>query len=339
MGTLGDPLAEQAKGPFLNPVEMALSSKAETVGIVANSAYRRLFKRVFGPNAFADIETAYNNMAIAIAAFERSDRLDKFRSRFDLFVLEQTGRNPAFDASTFGVEIAGDGFREYVGPPNGFRSKFISRDEADGLALFNADSEVQLGVGSGTKAGGMCYLCHLTENHVVPGDDPNYANVVPGTYPPLFTDFSYDNLGIPVNPIITQLAGPQAIDHGRGGASRVAELQSLYPDLVVTGALAVDEIGKFKVSSLRNIAKTDPFSHNGYFSTLYGIVHFYNTRDTIPDCSEPLAEGETIGVNCWPSPEVPSTVNSGELGNLGLSVAQEMKIVMFLETLTDLPSH
>ena len=188
----------------------------------------------------------------------------------------------------------------------------------------------------------MCYLCHLNENHVVPADDPNHDTVAPGIYPPLFTDFSYDNLGIPVNPRIAQLADdPQPFDHGLRGASWVAELKSLFPDLAAAGGLAVDEIGKFKVSSLRNIAKTAPYGHNGYFAKLNGIVHFYNTRDsdTMSECSDPPAVGETIGVNCWPAPEVPSTVNSDELGNLGLSVAQEMKMVMFLETLTELPSH
>ena len=31
--------------------------------------------------------------------------------------------------------------------------------------------------------------------------------------------------------------------------------------------------------TLRNVAKTRPYGHNGYFKTLYDIVHFYNTRD------------------------------------------------------------
>ena len=51
--------------------------------------------------------------------------------------------------------------------------------------------------------------------------------------------------------------------------------------------------GKFKVSSLRNIALTAPYGHNGYFATLKDIVHFYNTRD--------------VSEEVWPAPEVPRT--------------------------------
>lgn len=250
MGSLGDPLAEQAKGPFLNPVEMALGSKAQVVETVMASDYAPLFTRVFGRNAFADIETAYDNIATAIAAFERSDRLEASSSKFDQFVKEQTAHNRQFDPATFGVAIdPGSGFRSYVGPPEGFSSRLLTYEQAEGLALFNADSEVQLGMGG--KAGEMCYLCHVADKHRVPANDPNHANVKPGIYPPLFTDFSYDNLGLPVNPRIARLAGAQQIDYGLGSASRVAELQSLNPGLVLAGGLAVDEIGKFKVATLR----------------------------------------------------------------------------------------
>ena len=55
--------------------------------------------------------------------------------------------------------------------------------------------------------------------------------------------------------------------------------------------------------------------------TIYDIVHFYNTRDV-------LGAG-------WLAPEVPATVNTDELGNLGLTLAQEQKLVKFLETLND----
>ena len=37
--------------------------------------------------------------------------------------------------------------------------------------------------------------------------------------------------------------------------------------------------GKFKVPTLRNVAATAPYTHNGYFATLRELVSFYNTRD------------------------------------------------------------
>ncbi len=318
-GPTGDPLADQAKGPFGNPVEMALTfentgsdTETEVVTIIQTSVYADLFEKVFGPNAFADVYLAYNNASIAIAAFERSKDLNKFKSKFDKFVAEQGG-----DISSFGVEVQTNGFRKYVGPPTGFKSKAYSYDEADGLAIFNADSYTQMGVTSPTgQNGGMCYLCHLTTNHeVVAGDQNNPTNgPAPGIYNPILTDFTFDNLGIPVNPRIAELAGPQPTDYGLGGqtAQLAAACQTCDPS---------EELGKFKVSSLRNLSRTAPYGHNGFFATIYDIVHFYNTRDV-------LGAG-------WPAPEVPATVNNDELGNLGLTLAQEQKLVKFLETLND----
>jgi cytochrome c peroxidase len=85
--------------------------------------------------------------------------------------------------------------------------------------------------------------------------------------------------------------------------------------------MAADENGKFKVPTLRNVAKTPPYGHNGYFDTLYDIVHFYNTRD-VPDAG-------------WAPPEYPDTMNTDELGNLGLTYEEELAVVAFMKTLTD----
>jgi cytochrome c peroxidase len=94
-----------------------------------------------------------------------------------------------------------------------------------------------------------------------------------------------------------------------------------YPDMGL-GAIVNDpeQNGKFKVMTLRNIALTAPYSHNGYFKTLGEIVHFYNTRD-VP--------------GLWPAPDVAENVNMTELGNLGLSAVEEDDIVAFLKTLSD----
>lgn len=46
--------------------------------------------------------------------------------------------------------------------------------------------------------------------------------------------------------------------------------------------------------SLRNIAITAPYTHNGVFQTLEQIVHFYNTRDVLPVCA-----GGNMGPGFW----------------------------------------
>jgi len=167
----------------------------------------------------------------------------------------------------------------------------LSSQEQWGLELFNTKAE--------------CNLCHLSE----PGMDSTGI----ATGKALFTDHTYDNLGIPANPEVWALTTfEDTTDLGLGGFLRSIG----KPDEVWMA-----EIGKFKVPTLRNIAKTPPYGHNGYFDTLYDIVHFYNTRDV-------ASEG-------WPMPEVPETVNTEELGNLELTYEEELAVVAFMRTLTD----
>ena len=83
-GALNDPLADQALGPFLNPVEMHNPDKYTVVFDAANSLqYGDLFEEVIGFDPLSDVEEAYNQIAIAIAAFERCDSsvLEKYSSR------------------------------------------------------------------------------------------------------------------------------------------------------------------------------------------------------------------------------------------------------------------
>jgi len=72
-------LEDQAKGPPLNPVEMASLSQEKVMGRLAEAGYGPLFEQVFGKNALN-----YDNMAKAIAAFERT--LITPDSAFDLYV-------------------------------------------------------------------------------------------------------------------------------------------------------------------------------------------------------------------------------------------------------------
>ena len=123
----------------------------------------------------------------------------------------------------------------------------------------------------------------------------------------MFTDFTYDNLGVPKNEEFP-LTGA-GVDFGLGP---------------VVGD--VDENGKFKVMTLRNVGLTAPYAHNGFFKSLKEMTHFYNTRD-VPGA---LKKGAS-----WPLPEYPATINTAELGNLGLSDSEEDAIVEFMKSLSD----
>lgn len=203
---------------------------------------------------------------------------------------------------------------------NAFTSKFdyylrgvarLSPQEFQGLVLF--------------RGKGKCAACHVLD-----GPGRGLGRGRPHPEGPLFTDFTFDNLGVPKNP-----ANPQGLgytDQGLGGflSSRV--------DYQV---FAADNLGKHKVPTLRNVdlrpttTSVKAYAHNGYFKSLEGIVHFYNTRDVKPACPGPYTEAEALAANCWPAPEYEATVNHTELGDLGLTPLQEKAIVTFLKTLSD----
>jgi len=82
-------LIEQAKDPFLNPVEMNNADAAEVVSKVRNASYVNDFLSVFGDNALDDVAAAYNHIAEALAAFEESEEVNMFTSKFDAFLIGQ----------------------------------------------------------------------------------------------------------------------------------------------------------------------------------------------------------------------------------------------------------
>ena len=269
--TLGDPLAEQAQGPFLNPGEMALPNASAVVRIISKSRYAYLFKWVFPRTNFNNIPETFDNVARAIAAFERSDKVTRFRSKFDQFWL--ACKRKGVDISQINVNT------DIETLPQGI----LNKKELKGLIIFNEPSK------------GNCAACHVTTD---------YVSKEGRMYPPLFTDFTYDNVGIPKhdNPSIEH----NPVDIGLGGR----------PDINDS-----EQLGKFKVPTLRNVSVTAPYGHNGYFPALESIVSFYNTRD----------------VQNWPVPEVSENVNTEEMGNLGLTPHEEHLLVVFMRSLEDRP--
>ncbi|MGA8050500.1 MAG: hypothetical protein WCA09_10005, partial [Burkholderiales bacterium] len=187
-------------------------------------------------------------------------------------------------------------------------------DEKLGLELF--------------KGKGRCAECHVLDKG-------------PKGEPPLFTDFTYDNLGVPRNPENPWYAMPASFNpEGRKWLDQgLGEFLASRADY---RRFASDNYGKQKVPTLRNVnRRPDPafvkgYMHNGYFKTLKGLVHFYNTRDIRPACKNPFTtEADALAQNCWPEAQVKTNVNRSELGDLGLTDAEENAIVKFMQTLSD----
>lgn len=83
-------LVEQAKAPFLNPLEMANPDKLSVIEKIRNSAYAALFEQVYGTDSLNNTETAFDQVADALAAFEGTDAFSPFTSKFDSFLAGQT---------------------------------------------------------------------------------------------------------------------------------------------------------------------------------------------------------------------------------------------------------
>ena len=281
---LGDPLADQALGPFLNPVEMANISKDQVISDIAASEYADLFEQVWGKNSLKKVNTAYDQVALSIAAFERTALFAPFSSKYDAYLEAclAEGGNKNNCAQGIGTVAENAGM------------KVFTKEEWQGMQLFMGDA--------------MCVACHVVDwtadsgNVVVPAWSPD------GTIPPMFTDFTFDNLGVPKN-------------------TEYPLSPTSPPDLGLGPVVGdYNENGKFKVMTLRNISDTAPYAHNGLFKTLKEITHFYNTRDV----AGALPKGQD-----WPAPEYPATMNTTELGDLGLSDKDEDAIVEFMKTLSD----
>jgi cytochrome c peroxidase len=85
-----------------------------------------------------------------------------------------------------------------------------------------------------------------------------------------------------------------------------------------------NDLGKFKVPSLRNIGLTGPYMHDGRFTNLQQVVEFYNSGVVDnPNLSPPLRlpppPGQTVG----------------PVLRLNLTQQQKDALVAFLRTLTD----
>jgi cytochrome c peroxidase len=289
---LGDPLAEQATGPFLNPLEQNMANEKSIVMVVRDSPYAALFKKVWGPkslDAEKDIHGTYVKIARSIAAYERSAEVNPFNSKFDDFWYNAKAKDLDVEA------IDETNWKKY-------RGLGLEDEEVRGLMLFN------------TK--GLCAECHVMGSM--------------NGKPPVFTDFTYDNLGVPKNPDNPYYSldkkwnpdGKEWVDKGLGGYLEGTKKYKEY---------AEENYGKHKVPTLRNVdqrpseAFVKAYMHNGVFKTLKEVVNFYNTRDV-------------EGVK-WAPPEYPENVNVDELGDLGLTSEEEDAIVLFMKTLSDKISH
>jgi cytochrome c peroxidase len=266
-------LQDQARGPFLNPVEMANTSVADVVQRLSQASYASEFRTVYGDQVLSTPDAAFIHMTEALARFEAEDsQFHAYTSKYDAYLRGTANLTP---------------------------------QEYRGLVLFKDENK------------GNCAACHPADK----GKDGSH---------PLFTDFSYDNLGLPRNPALQHNADASFYDLGLCARS-TGDLKN-RPDLC----------GAFKVPSLRNVALRPALFHNGVFKSLTDAVTFYVQRDTAPQKWYPLKpDGSVNKFNDLPT-AYQANVNTSEApynSKLGdspaLTDSEIQDVVAFLRTLTD----
>ncbi len=253
-------------------------------------------------------EMANQDAAEVIAKLVNAPYAKKFKEVFGATIFDDA--NTAFDRIAFALERYQKEDPDFAP----FSSKFdaftagtvaLSAQELNGLAWFNRSDK------------GNCAACH-------PSTKPSNA---PGA---LFTDFSFDSLGVPRNLNIAANLDPSFFDEGLCGPAR-----SNLKD-------RADLCGAFKVPSLRNVALRKRFFHNGQFGSLEEVVNFYVKRDTEPERWYPLdASGEPVVFNDLPTAaRVNVNVTEGPYNRArgqaaALNEGEIEDLVAFLKTLND----
>lgn len=197
---------------------------------------------------FAANEMANSGPADVVAKLSRTAYAARFRALFGADIFKNPQR--AFEAGLQALEAfqqLPEEFYPYTSRYDAFLRGDIELTEQEerGVRLFK------------DPAKGNCASCHLGVSRS-------------GTPPP-FTDFDFVNVGVPRNPRIAANADPN------------------YFDLGLCGPVRKDFSGRreycgfFRSPTVRNTAIREAFFHNGVFTSLRDVLHFYNERDLYPE--------------------------------------------------------
>lgn len=270
-----------------------------------NSLAEQAKKPFLGAN-----EMANANASEVIAKLAQASYAARFKQLFGAEILNDP--EAAFDRIAYALERYQIEDTDFAP----FNSKFdavnagkvtFTEQELRGLTWFNRRDK------------GNCASCH-------PSTKPTNA---PGA---LFTDFTYDSLGVPRNSAIGANSLPAFFDMGLCGPLRT--------DLT----RRTDLCGKFKVPSLRNVALRKRFFHNGQFGdpsmsvdeNLANVIRFYVTRDTNPVAWYPTDSYADLPVNVRGNVNVTEGPYNRVRGQAAALNEQEINdLVAFLKTLTD----
>ena len=251
-------------------------------------------------------EMANPDKAAVVEKISRATWVEKFKEEFGPYILENV--DLAFEKLTKAIAQ----FQMEDLQFNGFTSKYdavlrgqsiLSAQEKNGLMLFNNPNK------------GNCAACHTSTK----SEDGRH---------PLFTDFSYDNLGVPRNADIPENTLTNYYDLGLCGRIELRD--------------RTDLCGYFKVPSLRNVVLRKSFFHNGKFKSLRDVLTFYVERDIYPekwyskDSDGMVQKFDDLPLKWHENVNRSEAPYKNQLGNSpALNPSEIDDLLKFLETLTD----
>lgn len=356
------PLSDQALNPMPNTVEQNIDRR-KVCKHVKKSEYAGLYKEIWGERikcnkretshpsddaAYLDspetnFDISFKRLMLAVGAYQHSSDVNSFSSRRDI-ALRLENACADNDESTPCWPIVKN-HPNYKNSPGNFPLIMLSEEENYGHDLFyGIESELN----PAAKNANCGANCHHS------GDDPE------GLDPEeRYADDRFHNIGTPANPEIPGNPGP---DLGLGARTGVAFNMGQHKTPTIRN---VDK------RPYKDFVKA--YTHNGWFKSLESLMHFYNTSDLgAEECPPPgqpgppctLYEDTTAAqyglvrcpagveteaqargldgdddIDCWPAPEVDGIIPRGGpdgVGNLGLTKEDELAVVAYMRTLTDL---
>ena len=145
-----------------------------------------------------------------------------------------------------------------------------------------------------------CATCHVLKGEDKAGET--------------FTNYEYHNIGTPANKTLRAKNGAKEIDKGLLANPNVKD---------------VAQNGKHKVPTLRNVAVTAPYMHNGVFKDLKTVVEFYDKYNNKDRNINPETK------KTWDDAEVKETIALKELKANALTDRKVEALVAFMKLLTD----
>ncbi|WP_179405021.1 cytochrome-c peroxidase [Burkholderia guangdongensis] len=194
-------------------------------------------------------EMANRNAADVVAKLKRAPYAARFTALFGEHALDDPTRALAQAGTAIErFELDDPTFHPYTSKFDAYLDgkATLTAQELRGMKLFDDPQR------------GNCASCHIDQRGVN------------GTHP-LFTDFTFEALGVPRNRELHANADPRFYDMGLCGPMRHDQSGDS------------ENCGLFKTPSLRNVATRRVFFHNGRFHTLKEALRFYVQRDTDPE--------------------------------------------------------